>query len=235
MAVSRKIDAASSLATLQVAIDQEEPGLGALDGIESLTENGQNFTLVTFDDGMVPSATPMTTLKLASDPPPAQRLLFLQGDGFISGQKQTIAAYIPLDQGLIVKRLVAVLISLGWSGPAAAGIAANIQAESNFKPNSVGDGGAAYGLCQWHAGRQQKFQQTFGRRIQGSTFRNQLEFINWELNNTERAAGNALTQATTTTQAADIVCRLYERPQNPDAEAQTRVAIAAQLASTGLA
>ena len=36
---------------------------------------------------------------------------------------------------------------------AVAGILANIQTESAFNPNKVGDGGGAYGLCQWRGAR----------------------------------------------------------------------------------
>ena len=33
---------------------------------------------------------------------------------------------------------------------AAAGILANMEHESSFNPNALGDGGTSYGLCQWH-------------------------------------------------------------------------------------
>lgn len=36
---------------------------------------------------------------------------------------------------------------------AVAGILANIQTESGFDANKVGDGGSAYGLCQWRGAR----------------------------------------------------------------------------------
>jgi len=38
----------------------------------------------------------------------------------------------------------------GYSDAAVAGILANIQHESGFNVNAVGDSGHAYGLCQWH-------------------------------------------------------------------------------------
>jgi len=32
----------------------------------------------------------------------------------------------------------------------ACGVIANIEHESNFNPNALGDGGTSYGICQWH-------------------------------------------------------------------------------------
>jgi hypothetical protein len=40
--------------------------------------------------------------------------------------------------------------NLGWNPAQAAGLAANVRAESGFNPNAVGDNGAAYGIAQWH-------------------------------------------------------------------------------------
>ncbi|MDO4174715.1 MAG: phage tail tip lysozyme [Eubacteriales bacterium] len=42
---------------------------------------------------------------------------------------------------------------MGYSNAAACGVLANIKAESNFNPNSYGDSGTSYGICQWHNSR----------------------------------------------------------------------------------
>ena len=99
----------------------------------------------------------------------------------------------------------------GWTKEQAAGIVGNLVVESRLKTDAVGDGGKAYGIAQWHADRQDKFRQVYGKDIRQSSFAEQLEFVNWELNNTEKAAGNSLRGATTADQAAAIVDKQYER------------------------
>ena len=58
----------------------------------------------------------------------------------------------------VASQVIKQLQDLGWNQAQATGIAANIQAESNFKPDASGDGGKAYGIAQWHPDRQQEFQ-----------------------------------------------------------------------------
>jgi hypothetical protein len=105
-------------------------------------------------------------------------------------------------------------MSQGWTKEQAAGIVGNLQAESgaNLDSNAVGDGGRAYGIAQWHADRQANFtnKAKYGK-IAGSSFEDQLKFVQWELNNTESAAGKALKSARTPQEAAEIIDRLYER------------------------
>jgi hypothetical protein len=101
--------------------------------------------------------------------------------------------------------------SKGWSGEQAAGIVANLQAESDFITNNVGDGGKAYGIAQWHPDRQAVYEKVYGKPIQQANFREQLEYVNWELNNSEKRAGKLLRQATSADQAAALVDQYYER------------------------
>lgn len=101
--------------------------------------------------------------------------------------------------------------SKGWTKEQAAGIVGNLVVESRLKTDAVGDGGQAYGIAQWHPDRQAKFQQVYGKDIRQSSFAEQLEFVNWELNNSEKAAGDALRETTTADQAAAIVDKKYER------------------------
>lgn len=112
----------------------------------------------------------------------------------------------------------------------AIGIVANIKAESGGNAAAVGDGGRAVGLAQWHADRQATFAKWAGHGLGTATRAEQLAFINWELNNSERGAGNALSRTTTAEQAADAVSRLYERPGNVAGASTARQAIATALA-----
>jgi hypothetical protein len=119
----------------------------------------------------------------------------------------------------------------GWSAPQAAGIVANLVAESNLNPAAVGDGGAAYGIAQWHPDRQAGFAALIGKPIRGSTLEEQLAWVHAELQGTEKHAGDALSACTTAGEAAAVVCAKYERPADILGESIKR----AKLAETILA
>jgi hypothetical protein len=128
---------------------------------------------------------------------------------------------------------VASLVKMGWSPQQAAGIASNLWTESMFDPGAVGDGGAAYGIAQWHSDRQAAFKKLFGIDIRKSTLDQQLQFVNYELRQgNEQAAGRALLGTTTAAQAGAVVSRLYERPADADGEAARRGAAAAAIDSS---
>lgn len=101
----------------------------------------------------------------------------------------------------------------GWSPQQAAGIVGNLQAESgkDLNPSSLGDGGKAYGIAQWHPDRQANFESQFGKSIRQANFEEQLAFIQWELENTEKRAGQLLKGAQDAAEAAAIVDQYYER------------------------
>ncbi|MGC9655389.1 UNVERIFIED_CONTAM: tail tape measure protein [Acinetobacter pittii] len=116
-----------------------------------------------------------------------------------------------------------------WSPEQAAGIVANLEAESGFKHTAIGDSGKAFGIGQWHPDRQAKFKQKFGKDIRQSSYQEQLAFVNWELNNNESSAGKKLRQTSTANQAGAIVSRYYERPAAVEAEARKRSSIAQNI------
>jgi hypothetical protein len=120
-------------------------------------------------------------------------------------------------------------IDKGWTSAQAAGIVGNLQAESgpNLKINAVGDNGKAYGIAQWHPPRQRDFARIFKKDIRQSSFQEQLEFIDWELKNTEKRAGNFLRQAKTPEVAAAMVDMYYERSSG--AHRQKRINYAQSL------
>lgn len=109
------------------------------------------------------------------------------------------------------ERVIDFFTKKGYTREQAAGIAANIQLESNFKTDAVGDSGKAYGLAQWHPDRQEKFKAVFGKDIKQASFEEQLEYINWELKGPEKAAGRQLLSATTAADAAMKFDKFYER------------------------
>lgn len=101
--------------------------------------------------------------------------------------------------------------SKGWSKEQAAGIVGNLFVESGLRTDAIGDGGKAYGIAQWHPDRQLRFQQVYGKPIKESSFNEQLEYVNWELNNSEKRAGQLLRNTSTAEEAAAVVDQYYER------------------------
>lgn len=118
----------------------------------------------------------------------------------------------------------------GWSPAQAAGLVANLQAESgqNLNPGAANPGEQAYGIAQWRGSRQRDFAKEMGKPLQGSSLEDQLKFVQWELNNTETRAAQALKGAKTAEDAAAIVDQYYERSSG--AARQKRMAMASALA-----
>ena len=104
------------------------------------------------------------------------------------------------------------------------------RAHDQFVIKAVGDAGQAYGIAQWHPPRQKDFTKTTGKDIRGSSLQDQLTFIDWELNNTERNAGRHLKAAKTAEEAAWVMDEYYER--STGAHRQNRINNAVALAST---
>ncbi|MBV8521276.1 MAG: peptidoglycan-binding protein [Acetobacteraceae bacterium] len=121
------------------------------------------------------------------------------------------------------RRCFDILKAKGWSPEQACGLVSNIAHESGFNPAAVGDRGQAYGLAQWHPDRQEAFRKFKGCSIVGSSFEDQLDFVNFELTSGgEQQAGTRLKEAQTAQQAGEIVSRFYERPASADTQAHIR-------------
>ncbi|MDG9858217.1 phage tail tip lysozyme [Pseudomonas nitroreducens] len=124
----------------------------------------------------------------------------------------------------------------GWSDAQAAGLVANLAAESNLDPTAKGDWGLtgpqARGIGQWHPDRQQAFKEWAGFPIwdQRADLMKQLEFVQHELTQgAEQKAGRLLQASQNASEAGAVVSRYYERPAAADAEAAKRGAMAMQL------
>lgn len=135
---------------------------------------------------------------------------------------------------LSAQRAKGYLRELGWTNNQAAGLVGNFQQESgvNLDPSITSPDGTSYGIAQWTAARQNIFKQTYNKPIQGTTLKEQLDFVNYELNNNEKAAGDALRKATTASEAALIVSNQYERPAASAANNAQRIAFANSVAQT---
>lgn len=123
--------------------------------------------------------------------------------------------------------------SMGWSKEQAAGIVANLQAESNMNPRAVGDNGKAVGIAQWHPDRQANFRRWAGKDLKDASVEEQMRFVHYELTQgSEQKAGALLRATQNARQAGEVVSRYYERPLATDAEASRRGTAAAQIAQT---
>lgn len=133
------------------------------------------------------------------------------------------------------KDVMSQLQGSGWGKNQAAGIAANLFAESKFDPTAVGDNGHAYGIGQWHEDRQKLFAKWSGHDIHGSSLQEQLKFVDYELRHGDsqaQQAGRALPLAKDATTAGRIVSQYYERPADAEGEARRRGALAGSIASS---
>jgi len=123
--------------------------------------------------------------------------------------------------------------SMGWSKEQAAGIVANLQAESGMNPRAVGDNGKAVGIAQWHPDRQANFRRWAGKDLKDASVEEQMRFVHYELTQgSEQKAGALLRATQNARQAGEVVSRYYERPLASDAEASRRGSSAAQIAQT---
>jgi hypothetical protein len=111
------------------------------------------------------------------------------------------------------KSAVGYLQQKGWTREQASGIVANLQAESgvNLNTKALGDSGSAAGVAQWRGSRQADFQRVIGKPVTSANLNEQLEFVDWELKNTERAAGDRIRATKTAADAAIATDKFYER------------------------
>lgn len=230
MSVIQNYPADLTLAELQALLHQDEPAIGPIDQIAATKFSGADVTGITFDTAIMIDG-PVSVLVAATGGVPPNRIPFVGGQCLISGRAQDLVVYVPLDLDLLARRTVSTMQALGFSPEQAVGIAANINSESGFNPSSVGDNGTAYGLCQWRGPRQTDFQTSQTKALQGSSFRDQLLFIVWELDHTFKTkAGNVFRKTKSVDEATTVFCQKYEIPKDPAAATNQRVAYADKLA-----
>lgn len=91
----------------------------------------------------------------------------------------------------MLDQVKAYFMANGFTEAQASGIARGVFAEGGGvdvkNPNS-----SAYGIGQWLKPRQRDFKRLWGKDIHGSSLIDQLGFMLWEFNNTEKGAGDAI-------------------------------------------
>ena len=122
-------------------------------------------------------------------------------------------------RGDIIERLT----HYGWSREQAIGIATNLNAESQFRPDAVGDNGHAYGIAQWHKPFQDAFATWAGHPMQGSSLDEQLAYLDHDLRHgSATGVGRAIQNSQNAGDVAAMFSRMYERPAAGDAAADAR-------------
>ena len=102
---------------------------------------------------------------------------------------------------------------LGLTDQQAAGVAGNLYVESSFNLGARGDRSTSFGLAQWHNERKQAlFKYTGTSESNPPTLEQQLEFLAYELENTEKAALVALRNAKTVKDSSLVFAEKFERP-----------------------
>ncbi|MFY1884132.1 phage tail tip lysozyme [Achromobacter xylosoxidans] len=121
---------------------------------------------------------------------------------------------------------------MGWSRSQAIGIVNNLQAESGGKLDhrAVGDSGSAFGVAQWRNERVEMFKRVMGVDIMNATRDQQYAFVDWELRNTHKGAGDRLRASKSVEDASRIVTTDFEIPAKKEIRADERAAVATELA-----
>jgi len=116
------------------------------------------------------------------------------------------------------KEAMKFFMSKGWTKEQSAGIVGNLMVESGGFSEGVisgkkkGDSGKAVGIAQWHPDRQENFKKRYGKSIEGSSFKEQLDFVNYELTQgQERGAGKQIKATTSAEESARVTDIAYER------------------------
>ena len=118
--------------------------------------------------------------------------------------------------------------NMGLTPAAACGVLANIEHESNFNPNIVGDYGTSYGICQWHNERYTALRNYCSSNGYSYTsLEGQLHYLQYELEHSYystvlvklRSASN---DANGASYAAEVWCRYFEVPANVNYQVSIR-------------
>lgn len=185
---------------------------------------------------------------LTPDQVAARKKAFVEDADFSRGELA-----IQADPGIIVGPLppkvadrsnaaIGYFQSRGWTKEQAAGIVGNLLAESKLNtgalnPGDGRDGSNSIGVAQWNSGRARNLKKfAADNRADWRDFGVQLAFVDHELRNSEKGAGDALRNAKTIDEATAAFVG-YERPAgwlsgNPRAahNYQGRLKFAAQAA-----
>ncbi len=128
------------------------------------------------------------------------------------------------------KDVISKLRAKGWTTEQAAGIAGSLAQESRLNPGEVNPKSGAYGVAQWlDKSRIANFKKVMGKDLVGSSLDDQLNFMDWELKNTYKAAGDKLRKTTTSGEASAVHSDMYEQAGSAEKNNARRAALAASI------
>lgn len=121
-------------------------------------------------------------------------------------------------------------VSSGLTYAAAVGICANIKAESNFRPDAIGDRGQSFGIAQWYSRRGQKMKEYVGDDW-ATDYSGQLEYLLSDIESYNLIGRLSVLDNTSegAQDAAEIICREFEAPANIDVQVNIRRGYAAEM------
>jgi len=178
-------------------------------------------------------------------------LAFLGGGEILYGAKKLSDLWSPFIEAQLVKNMTKDLkmpakpvktgsggdlgfwMSQGYTKEQAAGIMANMQAESGGNAGSVGDGGAAHGLFQWHEKRRQAIKAGTGIDINTASKADQMKAAAWEMKNGHTGFNDAYFRTLGgADQAGAYFATNFEHPANALAKSISRGKSALSIASS---
>jgi len=116
----------------------------------------------------------------------------------------------------VANQILTFFQSRGYSREQAMGAVSNAMRESSLNPTAEGDGGASFGLGQWNGLRRRALEAITASKGEAvPSVQTQLEFMDRELNGSEKAAGDIFRGTNSEQEAADALMVHYGRPQNP--------------------
>lgn len=113
------------------------------------------------------------------------------------------------------------LKSNGMPDNGVAAVMTNMNHESGFRTEVLGDNGTSYGLCQWHNSRYDNLRNSFPDSY--NTVGSQIEFLMYELRNSFSYVYNGLYDGTSS--AYDLTydfCYHFENPSNKETKCKDR-------------
>ena len=137
------------------------------------------------------------------------------GDASQQGEPTKSNVSAPADKNPTAKKIIEYLKEkLGLTKEQAAGVAGNLYVESGgFNLQAKGDKGTSYGLAQWHNERKDAlFNKTGTSESNPPNLEQQLDYLIYELSNSEKRALLALKNASTVKDSALVFAQKFERP-----------------------
>ena len=116
---------------------------------------------------------------------------------------------------------------LNLNDAAIAGILANIQVESGFNPQKIGDAGQSYGICQWHGARMEQMVSYCNEAgYNPITLEGQFHFLVHDLKNNYIYPYDLIRTCKDTEEGAVLAtfyfCAYYESPSDPESVSPER-------------